>query len=439
MSWEPLASEDPIPGDPAGVAALAARLRAVADTISEQGGQLRDVGAECFWEGDAADGFQRVQEELPPLLDAVHSRYRAAADALDTYVEPLLAAQSEARAALADAREAEAQRSTAERGITAMEDFTRSESQRAMTSSQAGEDPPYQAQDWSGADWNARLGDADDALAAARARLDRAVFSRDRAGQNAAGTVRAAADDSLQDDQSLLGRFKRTVSNAARAITEALPIEELAAIVAVAAAVLVIATLLIPGVNLLTAALVLGVAGLAFDSMVWAADDFEADTGVMVALGVVGLATLGVGRVFGTAARASSAGTGLAGRSSAAGARLSASSARATAAAGRWGRVTSLLTANPVGRILGSTLPGRGVSAFATWRVGANTSRAAALSARAAQAAQRAATFETIGTSFGRISDGTTLVNGGLNLPGFVDVVDGPQPEPGPLAPIAPG
>ncbi len=437
MSWEPLASEDPVPGDPAGVAALAARLRAVAGTISEQSGRLRGVGPECFWEGDAADGFRGAQEELPPLLDAVHGRYRAAADAVESFVAPLQEAQSEARAALADAWEAEAQRNAAEQGIAAMDDYARSEGQRATTSSQAGEDPPYQGQPWSGPDWNARLGDADAALAAARARLDQAVANRDRAGQDAAGTVRAAADDFLQDDRSLLGRFKRTVSNAARVVTEALPIEELAAIVAVAAAVLVLATLLIPGVNLLTAALVLGAVGLALDSMVWAADDFEADTGIMVALDVVGLATLGVGRVFGTAARAGGAGTGLAGRSSAAAARLSAGSARATAAAGRWGRVTSFLTANPLGRVLGSTLPGRGVSAFAAWRANANTSRAAALSAQAAQAVQRARTFEVIGNAFERIGDGATIVNGGLNAPPFIDIVDGSEPER--LAPTAPG
>jgi hypothetical protein len=45
MNWEPLASSDPIPGDPDAVAALAERLRAVAGTIAEQNDRLRSIEA----------------------------------------------------------------------------------------------------------------------------------------------------------------------------------------------------------------------------------------------------------------------------------------------------------------------------------------------------------------------------------------------------------
>ena len=293
--WEPLAESDPVPGDPAAVAGLVHRLDATAEVMRDQTERMRGIDAKSFWEGEAAEQFARHQEELPPLLDRLVERYARVSAALAAYHPSLDEAQAMARQALARARVAEADITTAERGLEAMEQHAQDARLRAdqQTATSPPGSPPVEPEPWAGPNWDAALVEAKADMDAARRLLDDAKELRDEAAQRATGEIDAAIDDDLKNEVGFFVALRR----GAGAIVEALPVEEFAQVMGVVAGVLAIAALAFP--VLAPIALVAG--GLSLLATATLATAGEASWGA-VGLEVIGL--IGVGRVFTAMSRA---------------------------------------------------------------------------------------------------------------------------------------
>jgi len=292
--WSPLAGENPIPGDPGRVAALARRLGHTGDVIRGQSNRLRGVKA-GWWKGPAADNFTRHQEKLPPLLDDVADRYEQVASALDAYHPVLDDAQNMAREARDRAKIAQADIERALQGIAAMQAHAQNEAASASQWNAANpKEPPRSPAPWSGPNWHYELQEAEGDMEAARALLEDAKAVRDGAAERAAGTITAAVDDSLRNEGGFSGFLKRTGN---WLVHTALPV--LADITSWAAAILGIAALFFP--VLAPFALAAAALSLALDVAMVATGQGSWEN---VMIGVVGLATFGVGRVAGVAARA---------------------------------------------------------------------------------------------------------------------------------------
>jgi hypothetical protein len=82
--WTPLASADPVPGDPMEVAAIGARLRQVADQVHADVAWLRSVCTAQFWDSGAGQAFQGQVDAAADKLAKAHDRYLAAGQALGT-------------------------------------------------------------------------------------------------------------------------------------------------------------------------------------------------------------------------------------------------------------------------------------------------------------------------------------------------------------------
>ena len=110
--WTPLATADPVPGDPGEVAQLGRRLQQVADQISADVSWLRSLCTARFWDCGAGQAFQGQVDDAADRLARAHERYLAAGEALgsDTggpgYAGALEAAQSLSLRALTQARQA---------------------------------------------------------------------------------------------------------------------------------------------------------------------------------------------------------------------------------------------------------------------------------------------------------------------------------------------
>ncbi|MDP9070670.1 MAG: WXG100 family type VII secretion target, partial [Actinomycetota bacterium] len=83
---------DLVPGDPGGVEALAGRLRAYAEGAAAGAARLRAIDSGA-WEGEAADAFRAVIDEIPSKLERGAGAFAEAADALGAYAATLRSAQ----------------------------------------------------------------------------------------------------------------------------------------------------------------------------------------------------------------------------------------------------------------------------------------------------------------------------------------------------------
>lgn len=285
--WSPLAGSDPIPGDPARVSELAKRLGTTAGIIKSQSGRLKAIQSD-WWEGRAASEFEKHKDKLPPLLDQVATRYEKVSDALDNYHPDLLAAQTKAREALAKAKAAEIAIAAAKQGLIEMQQHAMAQQAQVATYNQNNPDgPPAQPAPWSGPDWGVALQQAEEEMDLARLMLDQAIDLRDGSARTAAGEVAAAIDDDLKNEGGFMGFVKR----GARFLADVLPLEELSVILAVVAVALVF---VVAAPFALVAAV--AVAALLVDTVLYLADE---KSGWELALSVVGVATLGIGKLAG--------------------------------------------------------------------------------------------------------------------------------------------
>ncbi|MGH3279424.1 MAG: hypothetical protein ACRDNW_09830, partial [Trebonia sp.] len=113
VDWTPLATADPVPGDPVEVAAVGGRLARVAGQIDADVAWLRSLCTAQFWDSGAGDAFGGQVDAAAARLARAHARYLAAGDALGTspvgpagYAAALDAAQSLSLRALTRAQAA---------------------------------------------------------------------------------------------------------------------------------------------------------------------------------------------------------------------------------------------------------------------------------------------------------------------------------------------
>ncbi|MET9223818.1 putative T7SS-secreted protein [Streptomyces sp. NPDC088197] len=117
---------DPVPGDASRVKTLSRQLHEFADDV---GGALRLVkgmqseDAILAWAGLSADAFREEFGSTPKNLDKLHTSYRIAAEALESYWPDLEHAQYQADRALADGRTAHARLVSAQSGLNGAQDW----------------------------------------------------------------------------------------------------------------------------------------------------------------------------------------------------------------------------------------------------------------------------------------------------------------------------
>ncbi|MGH3995139.1 MAG: putative T7SS-secreted protein, partial [Pseudonocardiaceae bacterium] len=174
--WSPLASHDPVPGDPDEIERVAKSLTDVADEITRQAANLRRLSTAEGWDADAGRTFADSAGELAGQLDKAHGRYASAGGALKGYAPELRHAQSVADTALADAKSAQA----------------------TINTNQAPANPPADpTPEQATAERNRRNAHDDgvSALQAARRKLDDATDHRDEHSGRAERAIRDSIDD----------------------------------------------------------------------------------------------------------------------------------------------------------------------------------------------------------------------------------------------------
>src|SRR5580693_9421095 len=80
--WTPLATADPVPGDPVQVALAGRRLKQAADQIGADVSWLRSLCTARFWDSGAGQAFRARVEGAAAELDRARERYLAAGQAL---------------------------------------------------------------------------------------------------------------------------------------------------------------------------------------------------------------------------------------------------------------------------------------------------------------------------------------------------------------------
>lgn len=88
---------DAIPGDPAALEALVARLRASAGHVEGIRARVSRDGLGGSWSGSAADAFRASLDDLPGELDKLHASYSAAGDSIAGYTRIVADLQGRAR------------------------------------------------------------------------------------------------------------------------------------------------------------------------------------------------------------------------------------------------------------------------------------------------------------------------------------------------------
>lgn len=199
--WEPLASEDPIPGEPGRVEELAGELGDVASRIDSQLAVLEGINAGEVWDSDAAERFVEVQGELVPDLSLAQERYSSASGALAEFAPELRAAQEMAETARVDARKAQDDIEEAQFHISQKEAHDEAEARRVDDHADDNPDaPPIEAEPYAGAhDPQGDLEDAERRLDQARDLLEEALQHRDTAASVAADLIHDARNDDLKD------------------------------------------------------------------------------------------------------------------------------------------------------------------------------------------------------------------------------------------------
>ncbi|MFE1045097.1 hypothetical protein ACFW5S_04295 [Streptomyces olivaceus] len=282
--WEVLGeSSDPVPGDPYEVAALGKKLRKTAESIQKQADSIKALSSVENWKSKAATEFREAAEGAEGRLRKAFKRYDAAADALGTevregvcsreYASELHRAQQAADKALTEAEGADSDRQSAEKALEG--DLPDKDKGRKEDDKEA----------------------AEGAVRAAKRALEGAKAVRDGAARAAAEAIEYAIDnDGLKD--GFWDKFKEVVneiSNWAGQIASWLGVAALLlSWVPILGQVLAVLATVVTVVSLLS-----NITKLAMGEGSWAD----------VALDVVGLATVGVGRAAALGAKAGINGT----------------------------------------------------------------------------------------------------------------------------------
>ncbi|WP_128375979.1 hypothetical protein [Streptomyces cavernae] len=128
--WSPVELDsDPVAGDPAAVAKLGRRFRAVADAIRKQSGNINALCGVDGWQSDAATEFRKAADGTAGRLKKVLDRFDTAADLLgeqsdqpdDRYSSVLASSQESADKARSDAEIDRDEKNRLDRAIDALD------------------------------------------------------------------------------------------------------------------------------------------------------------------------------------------------------------------------------------------------------------------------------------------------------------------------------
>jgi hypothetical protein len=223
--WRPLGLDtDPVPGDPARVSEEAAHLAAVAKQISDQVAALRKIGAggvDAVLTGQYADKIHSSASDLADQLDKVVGRYQKVSSALNGWIPDLERAQAMSIQAL---NQAEGPYKQVNQAVVLP-------SGSNLTAQQKQDVQNY----------HNSMRQAQGALDAATALLNRATSLRDSSASYHAGLIGKAIDDAVKD--SWWDQFKEWVDHYAWLI------KDICTVLEIAAAVLAVLALIFTGVG----------------------------------------------------------------------------------------------------------------------------------------------------------------------------------------------
>ncbi|MEW2387259.1 hypothetical protein AB0933_02735 [Streptomyces venezuelae] len=201
--WQPLADQDPVPGDPDRLEQLGRKLRKTADELERQVRHLKAASEVTSWDSDAGKEFREKAKKCRGRLEAAHKRYKTVADAVGdrivdhgadyesnasappgSYATELHRAQRIAEIARQEAQEAEADKSAAKKSL----DGLSGKSDKGDGAKGDDKGRKEKLED--------RAEAAGKSLEAARNKLEKAQSIRDEAARKA----RDAIDDVISDD-----------------------------------------------------------------------------------------------------------------------------------------------------------------------------------------------------------------------------------------------
>ncbi|MET8132029.1 putative T7SS-secreted protein [Streptomyces sp. NPDC005251] len=279
-------SSDPIPGDAEEVARLGRDLRRTAEAIQKQAKEIKALSSVESWKSKAAEEFRKEAEEAEGKLRKAFRRYDAAADALGEkvaedgpskeYASELHRAQTMADKALRDARDAHDEHESSSGAIDKLPKHT------------AHDDPDREKLE-------KRRTAATSAMQRAQKALAEAKDVRDLAAKRARNAIRSAIDhDGLKD--GTWDKFKDWVHDNASWINEVLEWTGWVATICGTLSLLVgwipVIGQALAGVlgSIALLATIISLAGHILLALAGEGSWFD------VALDVVGIATMGIGR-----------------------------------------------------------------------------------------------------------------------------------------------
>src|SRR5215813_7553674 len=231
--WSPLASSDPVPGDPPKILEEAAHLASTAQEIEGQVARLRAIASgESVEKGLHVDKLKSASSDVADNLDKVVGRYQKTSAALNAWAPELDYAQNQSNKALTLAQDAAARQRA---------------SQPIPRPSNYQPTPQDQQQDQARA---TALNQANSDLAAARAMLNNATSYRDQQGSDTRNKIENAINDRVHD--SWWDKFKGFIGQYASWIANICTVLEILALV------LAVICLFIPGLDIVDALLLAG-------------------------------------------------------------------------------------------------------------------------------------------------------------------------------------
>ncbi|MGH9243948.1 MAG: putative T7SS-secreted protein [Acidimicrobiales bacterium] len=280
-------AEHPIPGDPEALRGLARRLQGGHNTLTEIAGVMGEFQSDAAWEGDAADEFREKAGDFPDKMRMAAERFTKTAQALTPYADVLEEAKRTGGQGTTELEGAERDRSAAEQNLD------------QVRSSDTTGDATGQAQ--------AALDRADEAVNAARDKINRAKQMVEDAADTCATRIGDAIDDGLKDEGGGflgLGGLARGIRNFVEDNRGLLSVAS--DVLGIAGAILGVASIFFP--PLAPLALAVGAAAFLVDAALFMDGSKSLGDLGLSALGLVGG---GVGRIFGRAARGAQAARGL--------------------------------------------------------------------------------------------------------------------------------
>ncbi|MBO9553605.1 hypothetical protein [Cellulomonas sp.] len=281
LSWYPLAGFDPVPGDPAEVLEASRAYATIAEAIAGAAAGLKSTFDSDGHESQALDEVHTQAKAVAADIEKAYERYRAVADALAAFANPLDRAQTESLAALAEAKAAQRAIDEAHHTMRTTDwDGSGAATSAGGTSLVPVDNPGLAA-------LRAGLSAADRRLDRARQRLADAVHDRDVAAARAVAAIQGVTgDDGLRDS------FWRNTLHVTHWVSDVF------GAISMWAGVLALATCWIPIVGEVLGAVALIAGAIALVADIVLLFSGEGDW-LDVTFGALGLMTFGLGRVVG--------------------------------------------------------------------------------------------------------------------------------------------